>query len=115
MSGAFRFHEEFRTAVSFIADGLVDVSPLLTAVVSAYDVRQAFDLAADKCRRMRFNCNLDRLTVAAIWERRFDRPIGPVRPCRQNRLHFRIEPGHRPGACQGPRQGGCRRHHQRAR
>lgn len=53
LRGAFRFHEEFRTAVSFIADGLVDVSPLLTAVVSAYDARQAFDLAADKSRSMK--------------------------------------------------------------
>ncbi|PDQ23031.1 hypothetical protein CN311_00825 [Mesorhizobium sanjuanii] len=34
-----------RRAVDRNGRGLVDVPPLLTAVVSAYDARQAFDLA----------------------------------------------------------------------
>ncbi|MDQ0395283.1 L-idonate 5-dehydrogenase [Labrys monachus] len=51
--GAFRFHEEFATAVSFIADRLVDVRPLLTDVVALDDARRAFDLASDKSRSMK--------------------------------------------------------------
>jgi L-idonate 5-dehydrogenase len=48
LRGAFRFHEEFATAVSFIADRLVDVRPLLTDVIGLDEARRAFDLASDK-------------------------------------------------------------------
>ncbi|MBX3584201.1 MAG: L-idonate 5-dehydrogenase [Rhizobiaceae bacterium] len=53
LRGAFRFHEEFRTAVSFLGDRLIDVGPLLTAVVDADDAREAFELASDKARSMK--------------------------------------------------------------
>lgn len=53
LRGAFRFHEEFATAVSFIADRLIDVRPLLTDVIGLDEARQAFDLASDKGRSMK--------------------------------------------------------------
>ncbi|KAB0677240.1 L-idonate 5-dehydrogenase [Aureimonas leprariae] len=53
LRGAFRFHEEFATAVSFIARRLVDVAPLLTGTVGVADARQAFELAGDKRRAMK--------------------------------------------------------------
>jgi L-idonate 5-dehydrogenase len=53
LRGAFRFHEEFRTAVSFLAGRLIDVTPLLTATIDATEARQGFDLASDKSRSMK--------------------------------------------------------------
>lgn len=53
MRGAFRFHEEFETAVSFLAQGLVDVGGLLTSVVELAQAKDGFDLAADKARSMK--------------------------------------------------------------
>jgi L-idonate 5-dehydrogenase len=53
LRGAFRFHEEFRTAVAFLAGRLVDVTPLLTATLDASQARQGFDLASDKSRSMK--------------------------------------------------------------
>lgn len=53
LRGAFRFHEEFATAVSFIADGLIEVRHLLTASVDVGDAVSAFQLAADKSRSMK--------------------------------------------------------------
>jgi L-idonate 5-dehydrogenase len=53
LRGAFRFHEEFETAVSFIAQRLVTVSDLLTSVVPASEPRTGFELAADKRKSMK--------------------------------------------------------------
>lgn len=53
MKGTFRFHEEFRTAVSFLGDKLIDVDPLLTAAFDARDAKEGFDLASDKSRSMK--------------------------------------------------------------
>lgn len=53
MRGAFRFHEEFETAVAFLAQNLVDVGGLLTSVVELAQMRDGFDLAADKARSMK--------------------------------------------------------------
>ena len=52
LRGTFRFWEEFRTAVDFIAGGLIDVRPLLTEVVAVDDARRAFEQASDKTRSM---------------------------------------------------------------
>ncbi|MBN9000196.1 MAG: L-idonate 5-dehydrogenase [Rhizobiales bacterium] len=53
LRGSFRFHPEFATAVRFIAEGLVDVRPLLTAVLPLERAVEAFDLAADKDRSVK--------------------------------------------------------------
>ena len=53
LRGAFRFHEEFRTAVSFLGDRLIDVGPLLTATVDVDDAVKGFELASDKSRSMK--------------------------------------------------------------
>lgn len=53
LRGTFRFHEEFGTAVSFIADRLIDVRPLLTAVIDIAEAQRAFEQAADKSRSMK--------------------------------------------------------------
>ena len=53
LRGTFRFHEEFATAVHFIASGLVEVEPLLTCIMSLDEAREAFEFAADKSRSMK--------------------------------------------------------------
>lgn len=53
LRGAFRFHEEFATAVAFIAQKLVPVAGLLTSVVPAREPIAGFELAADKRRSMK--------------------------------------------------------------
>ena len=53
LRGSFRFWGEFATAVGFIAAGLIDVKPLLTAVIDVAEAQAAFDLAADKSRSMK--------------------------------------------------------------
>ncbi len=53
LRGTFRFGEEFALAVGFIADGLIDVKPLLTEVVPVGEARRAFELASDKSRSMK--------------------------------------------------------------
>lgn len=53
LRGTFRFWEEFSTAVTFIAAGLIDVKPLLTEVIAAGEAQRAFELAADKSRSMK--------------------------------------------------------------
>jgi L-idonate 5-dehydrogenase len=53
LRGSFRFHPEFETAVRFIAEGLVDVKPLLSAVLPLERAVEAFDLAADKDRSVK--------------------------------------------------------------
>ena len=51
--GAFRFDEEFRVAIDYIARNAVQVGALLTATVPASDPMPAFDLAADKTRSVK--------------------------------------------------------------
>jgi L-idonate 5-dehydrogenase len=53
LRGAFRFHEEFATAVAFIAGKLIAVRHLLTDAIAVDDARSAFELAADKSRSMK--------------------------------------------------------------
>ncbi len=51
--GAFRFDDEFRVAIDYIARNTVQVGALLTATVPASDPIPAFDLAADKTRSVK--------------------------------------------------------------
>ena len=53
LRGAFRFHEEFETAVELLNKGLVDVKPLISATVPYRDAARAFALAADRSQAMK--------------------------------------------------------------
>ena len=53
LRGTFRFHEEFRWAVSLIASGRIDVTPLLTEVIPLEQAERAFALASDRTRAMK--------------------------------------------------------------
>jgi L-idonate 5-dehydrogenase len=51
--GAFRFDDEFRSAINYIAGNRAQIRALLTATVPASDPTPAFDLAADKTRSVK--------------------------------------------------------------
>lgn len=51
--GTFRFHEEFATAVDYIARRLIDVRPLLSATMPLAEAVAAFELAGDRKRAMK--------------------------------------------------------------
>lgn len=53
LRGAFRFHEEFATAVNVINQGLVDLKPLVSATLPYRDAGKAFALAADRSQSMK--------------------------------------------------------------
>lgn len=53
LRGSFRFHEEFPNAVRFMADGLIDVRPLLTHSFALDDFQTAFETASDRARAMK--------------------------------------------------------------
>jgi L-idonate 5-dehydrogenase len=53
LRGAFRFHEEFATAVELLNKGLVDVKPIITASFRYQDMAKAFELASDRSRAMK--------------------------------------------------------------
>jgi L-idonate 5-dehydrogenase len=53
LRGAFRFHEEFATAVELLNKGLVDLKPLISATLSYRDSARAFALAADRSQAMK--------------------------------------------------------------
>ena len=53
LRGTFRFHEEFAMAVGAIADGRIDVKPLLTEVVDIDRAQYAFERASDKRQSMK--------------------------------------------------------------
>jgi L-idonate 5-dehydrogenase len=59
LRGAFRFHEEFATAVELLNKGLVDVKPLISATLSYRDPSRAFRLAADRSQAMKVLLNFD--------------------------------------------------------
>lgn len=59
LRGAFRFHEEFTTAVALLNQGLVDVKPLISATLSYRDSARAFALAADRSQAMKVILNFD--------------------------------------------------------
>jgi L-idonate 5-dehydrogenase len=53
LKGTFRFHEEFALALEFLAKGLIDVKPLITATRPLEEARAAFDLAGDRSQSMK--------------------------------------------------------------
>ena len=53
LRGTFRFHGEFAQAVDIIAQGRIDVRPLLTEVVPCVEARRAFERANDKSSSMK--------------------------------------------------------------
>ncbi len=53
LSGSFRFHEEFATAVQLMVSGLVDLKPLITHTFALDEAEQAFTLAADRSQAMK--------------------------------------------------------------
>lgn len=59
LRGAFRFHEEFATAVALLNKGLVDVKPLISATLSYRDSARAFALAADRSQAIKVLLNFD--------------------------------------------------------
>ena len=59
LRGAFRFHEEFGTAVELINKGLVDLKPLISASLPYRDAGRAFALAADRSQAMKVLLDFD--------------------------------------------------------
>jgi threonine dehydrogenase-like Zn-dependent dehydrogenase len=53
LAGAFRFHDEFATAVRLLIEGRVDVAPLLTGQFPMAERDLAFETAADRTRAMK--------------------------------------------------------------
>ncbi len=53
LRGTFRFHEEFALALEFMGRGLIDVKPLISAILPFADAREAFELAGDRSRSMK--------------------------------------------------------------
>jgi L-idonate 5-dehydrogenase len=59
LRGAFRFHEEYATAVALLNSGLVDVKPLISATMPYRDAGRAFALAADRSQAMKVLLSFD--------------------------------------------------------
>jgi L-idonate 5-dehydrogenase len=59
LRGAFRFHEEFATAVALLNKGLVSVKALISASLPYRDASRAFALAADRSQAMKVVLNFD--------------------------------------------------------
>jgi L-idonate 5-dehydrogenase len=59
LRGAFRFHEEFATAVALLNQGLVDLKPLISATLPYRDAGRAFTLAADRSQAMKVLLSFD--------------------------------------------------------
>jgi L-idonate 5-dehydrogenase len=59
LRGTFRFHEEFCTAVGFIASKRANVRPLLTETVRLADAVKGFELANDRSRAMKVQIRFD--------------------------------------------------------
>ena len=53
LRGTFRFHEEFAEAIAYMAKGLIDVKPLISATAPMADAVDAFHLANDRSRAMK--------------------------------------------------------------
>lgn len=53
LKGSFRFHHEFRSGVSLMQKGLIDVKPLITHTVSIDDAAKGFELASDRSQAMK--------------------------------------------------------------
>lgn len=51
--GAFRFHNEFQTAVEWLSQDLVDVAPIMSAEMPMDRLNEAFELAVDRRRAIK--------------------------------------------------------------
>lgn len=58
--GSFRFHEEYKMAVDFLAGGKIDVAQLISGHYSLDDVDAAFEAAADRNRSIKVQLRFDR-------------------------------------------------------
>jgi len=56
--GSFRFHQEFDWAIDFLANGRIDVTPLLTGVYKIEDAVEAFEAATDRNTHMKVHIAL---------------------------------------------------------
>ena len=59
LTGTFRFHEEFDTAVDALVNQRLEVSSLLTGVFSFEDADEAFMAAVDRSRHMKIQLRFD--------------------------------------------------------
>ncbi|HSG03365.1 MAG TPA: L-idonate 5-dehydrogenase [Marinobacterium sp.] len=59
LRGSFRFHEEFRKAVEFMAAGLIDVKPILTHTYNLNAFQDAFETAVDRKAAMKVQVAFD--------------------------------------------------------
>ncbi len=57
--GTFRFDREYARAVTMLASGRIDVTPMLTAEFAFADVQEAFAVAADRRRSMKVSLRPD--------------------------------------------------------
>lgn len=53
LTGSFRFHEEFATAVTLMQKGLIDVTPLISHTFQLADYEAAFAMASDKTQAIK--------------------------------------------------------------
>ncbi len=53
MTGSFRFHEEFFTAVSLMRKGLIDVKPFITQTFKLSEFEEAFETAGDRSKAIK--------------------------------------------------------------
>ncbi|WP_372894088.1 L-idonate 5-dehydrogenase [Rhodosalinus sp.] len=53
LTGSFRFHEEFFTAVSLLRKGLIDVTPFITHSFALDEATEAFEVAGDRSRAIK--------------------------------------------------------------
>lgn len=58
--GSFRFHEEYKMAVDFLASGKIDVLLLITGGYDLDDADAAFEVAADRERSIKVQLRFDR-------------------------------------------------------
>lgn len=59
LRGSFRFHQEFRKAVEFMAAGLIDVKPILTHTYDLNAYHDAFEMAVDRKAAMKVQVAFD--------------------------------------------------------
>ncbi|SMY10166.1 L-idonate 5-dehydrogenase [Flavimaricola marinus] len=53
LKGSFRFHDEFKTSVSLMRKGLIDVKPLITHTVGIDSAVEGFEIASDRSQAMK--------------------------------------------------------------
>lgn len=53
LTGSFRFHAEFKTAITMMQKGLIDVKPLITHTYALADFADAFAMAQNRAKAMK--------------------------------------------------------------